>query len=64
MIFETGVSPPQALHEGPHCVVTGEKPAAPIQKGLPELQAQVAVNQYGDRLPLQRQQSIYQRQGG
>lgn len=32
-------------------MVTGDKPAAPIQKGLPELQAQVAVNQCGDRLP-------------
>ena len=46
-------------------VVTAEKPAAPIEKGLPGpgLLAQVAVSKYGDHLPLYRQEEIYQRQG-
>jgi len=45
--------------------VTAEKPAAPIEKGLPGpgLLAQVAVSKYGDHLPLHRQAEIYQRQG-
>jgi transposase len=46
-------------------VVTAEKPAAPIEKGLPGpgLLAQVAVSKYGDHVPLHRQGEIYQRQG-
>jgi transposase len=46
-------------------VVTADKPAAPIEKGLagPGLLAQVAVSKYGDHLPLNRQESIFARQG-
>jgi transposase len=46
-------------------VVTAEKPAAPIEKGLagPGLLAQVAVSKFGDHLPLNRQESIFARQG-
>ncbi|MGA2330032.1 MAG: IS66 family transposase [Bryobacteraceae bacterium] len=46
-------------------VVTAEKPAAPIEKGLPGpgLLAQVAVSKYDDHVPLHRQEEIYQRQG-
>ena len=46
-------------------VVTAEKPAAPIEKGLagPGLLAHVAVSKYGDHLPLHRQESIFARQG-
>lgn len=46
-------------------VVTADKPAAPIEKGLPGpgLLAQVAVSKYGDHLPLHRQEEIYRRQG-
>jgi transposase len=46
-------------------VVTAEKPAAPIEKGLagPGLLAQVAVSKFGDHLPLNRQGSIFARQG-
>jgi len=46
-------------------VVTAAKPMAPIEKGLPGpgLLAQVAVSKYGDHLPLNRQEDIYQRQG-
>jgi transposase len=46
-------------------VVTAAKPAAPIEKGLPGpgLLAHVAVSKYGDHLPLNRQQEIFQRQG-
>jgi transposase len=46
-------------------VVTAQKPAAPIDKGLPGpgLLAHVAVSKYGDHLPLHRQEEIYQRQG-
>ncbi len=46
-------------------VVTAEKPAAPIDKGLPGpgLLAQVAVSKYGDHLPLYRQESIFARYG-
>ncbi len=46
-------------------VVTAAKPMAPIEKGLPGpgLLAQVAVSKYGDHVPLNRQEEIYQRQG-
>ena len=46
-------------------VVTAQKPAAPIEKGLagPGLLAQVAVSKFGDHLPLNRQESIFARQG-
>ena len=46
-------------------VVTAAKPEGPIEKGLPGpgLLAQVAVSKYGDHLPLNRQQEIFQRQG-
>lgn len=46
-------------------VVTAQKPAAPIEKGLPGpgLLAQVAVSKYGDHLPLHRQESIWARHG-
>ena len=46
-------------------VVTAGKPSAPIEKGLPGpgLLAQVAVSKYGDHLPLNRQEEIFQRQG-
>jgi transposase len=46
-------------------VVTADKPAAPIEKGLagPGLLAHVAVSKYGDHLPLHRQESIFARQG-
>jgi transposase len=46
-------------------VVTADKPAAPIEKGLagPGLLAHVAVSKYGDHLPLNRQESIFARQG-
>ena len=41
-------------------VVTAEKPAAPIEKGLagPGLLAQVAVSKYGDHIPLHRQEAM------
>ena len=46
-------------------VVTATKPSAPIEKGLagPGLLAHVAVNKYGDHLPLNRQEAIFARQG-
>ena len=46
-------------------VVAAQKPAAPIEKGLPGpgLLAQVAVSKYGDHLPLNRMESIFQRHG-
>ena len=46
-------------------VVTANKPSAPIEKGLagPGLLAHVAVNKYGDHLPLNRQEAIFARQG-
>lgn len=46
-------------------VVAAQKPASPIEKGLPGpgLLAQVAVSKYGDHLPLNRMESIFQRQG-
>jgi transposase len=46
-------------------VVTATKPEGPIEKGLPGpgLLAHVAVSKYGDHLPLNRQQEIFQRQG-
>ncbi len=53
-----------ACHKG--CmIVTAQKPMAPIEKGLPGpgLLAQVAVSKYGDHLPLNRQEAIFQRHG-
>lgn len=46
-------------------VITAEKPAAPIEKGLagPGLLAHVAVNKYGDHLPLHRQETMLARHG-
>jgi len=46
-------------------VVAAQKPAAPIEKGLPGpgLLAQVVVSKYADHLPLNRQESIFQRHG-
>jgi transposase len=58
------VRPKYACGNG--CVVAAaSKPAAPIEKGLPGpgLLAQVAVSKYGDHLPLNRLESIFQRQG-
>lgn len=46
-------------------MATARKPVAPIEKGLPGpgLLAQVVVSKYGDHLPLNRLESIFQRQG-
>ena len=46
-------------------VVTAEKPASPIEKGLagPGLLAHVAVSKFSDHLPLHRQESMLARQG-
>lgn len=46
-------------------VVAAPKPAAPIEKGLPGpgLLAHVAVSKYGDHIPLNRMESIFQRHG-
>jgi transposase len=46
-------------------VVTAQKPMQPIEKGLPGpgLLAQVVVNKYGDHLPLNRQEDIFDRLG-
>lgn len=46
-------------------VVAASKPAMPIEKGLPGpgLLAQVAVSKYGDHLPLNRMETIFQRHG-
>src|SRR5271165_2168742 len=46
-------------------VVAAEKPAQPIEKGLPGpgLLAHVAVSKYGDHLPLNRQEDIFERFG-
>ena len=46
-------------------VAAAQKPAAPIEKGLPGpgLLAHVAVSKYGDHLPLNRLESIFQRHG-
>jgi transposase len=46
-------------------VSAAEKPAAPIEKGLPGpgLLAQVAVSKYGDHIPLNRMESIFERHG-
>ena len=47
------------------CVKVAETPSAPIEKGLagPGLLAQTIVNKYADHLPLERQSSIYAREG-
>src|SRR6266851_2036116 len=58
------VRPKYACAKG--CAVVGaEKPASPIEKGLPGpgLLAQVAVSKYGDHIPLNRMESIFQRHG-
>lgn len=52
----------------PQCqgqVAQGEKPAQPIEKGLPGpgLLAHVIVSKYADHLPLNRQESIFARYG-
>jgi transposase len=46
-------------------VAAAQKPVAPIEKGLPgpALLAQVVVSKYGNHLPLNRQESIFQRHG-
>jgi hypothetical protein len=46
-------------------VAAAQKPAAPIEKGLPGpgLLAHVAVSKYGDHLPLNRMESIFERHG-
>jgi transposase len=46
-------------------VAAAQKPAVPIEKGLPGpgLLAHVAVSKYGDHLPLNRMESIFQRHG-
>jgi transposase len=46
-------------------VVAASKPAMPIEKGLPGpgLLAQVVVSKYGDLLPLNRMETIFQRHG-
>ena len=46
-------------------VAAAPKPAAPIEKGLPGpgLLAQVVVSKYGDHLPLNRLEGIFERQG-
>ena len=46
-------------------VVAAPKPAAPIEKGLPGpgLLAHVVVSKYGDHIPLNRMESIFQRHG-
>jgi transposase len=46
-------------------VLAAPKPAAPIEKGLPGpgLLAHVTVSKYGDHLPLNRMESIFQRHG-
>jgi len=46
-------------------VAAAPKPAAPIEKGLPGpgLLAHVAVSKYGDHVPLNRMESIFQRHG-
>jgi transposase len=46
-------------------VAAAQKPASPIEKGLPGpgLLAHVAVSKYGDHLPLNRMESIFERHG-
>jgi len=46
-------------------VVAASKPAMPIEKGLPGpgLLVQVVVSKYGDHLPLNRMETIFQRHG-
>lgn len=51
-----------------HCtesITTADKPIQPIEKGLPApgLLAHVAVSKYGDHLPLNRLENIFNRQG-
>ncbi|PYU65671.1 MAG: hypothetical protein DMG49_23705 [Acidobacteria bacterium] len=58
------VTPKYACAKG--CgITTAEKPVAPIEKGLPGpgLLAQVAVSKYGDHLPLNRMETIFERHG-
>ena len=58
------VRPKYACSKGCGVVAAG-KPAMPIEKGLPGpgLLAQVAVSKYGDHLPLNRMETIFQRHG-
>jgi transposase len=46
-------------------IAAAKKPASPIEKGLPGpgLLAHVVVSKYGDHLPLNRMESIFQRHG-
>jgi transposase len=46
-------------------VATGERPAAPLEKGRlgPGLLAQVVTAKYADHLPLNRQAEIFARHG-
>jgi transposase len=46
-------------------VVTAQKPMSPIEKGLPGpgLLAHIATSKYGDHLPLNRQEGIFERHG-
>lgn len=62
-VFEE-VRPKYACPKG--CgVAAAQKPASPIEKGLPGpgLLAHVAVSKYGDHLPLNRMESIFERYG-
>ena len=58
------VRPKYACSQGCGVAAAG-KPAMPIEKGLPGpgLLAQVAVSKYGDHLPLNRMETIFQRHG-
>jgi len=49
----------------PGQVVKGKKPVQPIEKGLagPGLLAHVVTSKYGDHLPLNRQEDIFERHG-
>src|SRR3990172_8856480 len=55
----------QTAAEGGSQVVTADKPASPIEKGLaaPGLLAYVIVSKYGDHLPLHRLERILERHG-
>ena len=55
----------QTAAEGGSQVVTADKPASPIEKGLaaPGLLSYVIVSKYGDHLPLHRLERILERHG-
>ena len=59
------VRPKYACQKQGCTVAAAEKPTQPIEKGLPGpgLLAHVAVSKYGDHLPLNRQEDIFQRFG-